>query len=300
MAVQSDFRALRRSAPRSQRLSAVTDAAERLYWRMLAASDSYGTLEGSAWDIKLSCAPGIAAWTDATVEGALADLERHGLIVRWQAEGSAWAHIVDFDKHQLPRFLSTRGKQKSPAPPSGTNWQQVAVSGRPEEEREEEPDKLVSPTEEETGQRMPAGGAVADAPADPSDDDLAFLPVAPKPVPATPPLLEVKAVFDHWTVTFRKNAATKLDDKRKRRIQWAVKTYGLAASLRCIDGYGRDPWDGRARNHDVTLLFRDATHFERGLELAGPDNPADPTRTGRPDDRPRPTSHRSARFAALT
>ena len=79
---------------------------------------------------------------------------------------------------------------------------------------------------------------------------------------------DIRAVFDHWKQVFTKRSTTVLDDKRRRRIAWAVKTYGVVEARRSIDGYGRDDWDGRAKHHDITLLFRDAEHFERGLELA--------------------------------
>jgi hypothetical protein len=78
----------------------------------------------------------------------------------------------------------------------------------------------------------------------------------------------VKQVFEHWKQAFGKTANTVLDEKRKRRIRWALKTYGLDATLKSISGYAQDDWKDRSKHHDLTLLFRDADHFERGIALA--------------------------------
>jgi hypothetical protein len=83
----------------------------------------------------------------------------------------------------------------------------------------------------------------------------------------------VRVVFDHWREVFGKNAAAKLDPKRRRRIEWAVRTYTVDVVKRCIDGYARSAWH-RGENErgvvydDLELLLRDAKHVEAGLALA--------------------------------
>lgn len=99
---------------------------------------------------------------------------------------------------------------------------------------------------------------------DVGDNSPTTPPVAP-PSGKHPPMDDVRKVFDHWKATFGLNGNTVLDEKRTRRIRWALKTYGLDDALRAIDGYARDPWDGRRKNCDIALLFRDAGHVESGL-----------------------------------
>lgn len=89
-----------------------------------------------------------------------------------------------------------------------------------------------------------------------------------KPARGVPPLEDVRTVFDHWRNTFGLNGNAKLDDKRTRRIRWALSTYGMQTALRVIDGYAADDWEDRRKHCGIELLFRSATHVERGLDLA--------------------------------
>jgi len=83
------------------------------------------------------------------------------------------------------------------------------------------------------------------------------------------PSAQVERVFEHWQSVMKKPLA-KLDAKRKARIEWALKTYGLTTSLEAIDGCQRSEWhmganDRHREFNDLTLIFRDAEHTERFL-----------------------------------
>lgn len=100
----------------------------------------------------------------------------------------------------------------------------------------------------------------SDHPEDESDD--------PSPSP-------VQLVFDHWRAVMGKTQAAKLDGKRRRRCEWAIREYGLDVAKRAIDGcarsdwhMGRDPKSGGASYNDLTLVFRDAVHLERFRDMA--------------------------------
>ena len=85
----------------------------------------------------------------------------------------------------------------------------------------------------------------------------------------TAPSAQVERVFEHWQSMMKKPLA-KLDAKRKSRIEWALKTYGLVSSLEAIDGCQRSEWhmganDRHREFNDLTLIFRDAEHTERFL-----------------------------------
>ncbi|MBN4049522.1 hypothetical protein JYT86_00530, partial [bacterium AH-315-N03] len=86
---------------------------------------------------------------------------------------------------------------------------------------------------------------------------------------------DVVEVWDHYLKAFEKNANTKLSTKRRKRIEWALKTYGKPDALRCLDGYTLNDWTmGRCsktngvRYDDIELLFRDEQKFDRGLAFA--------------------------------
>ncbi|MBU2834432.1 hypothetical protein HF673_01200 [Acidithiobacillus thiooxidans] len=89
------------------------------------------------------------------------------------------------------------------------------------------------------------------------------------PTPKPAPSEQVDVVFSHWQSVMGKKLA-KLDSKRKARIEWALKTYGLQAALAAIDGCKNSDWhmganDRRREFNDLTLIFRDAEHTERFL-----------------------------------
>jgi hypothetical protein len=84
------------------------------------------------------------------------------------------------------------------------------------------------------------------------------------------PSAQVERVFHHWQTVMNKPLA-RLDTKRKTRIEWAIKTYGLTTSLEAIDGCQRSGWhmgenDRHREFNDLTLIFRDAEHTERFLD----------------------------------
>jgi hypothetical protein len=85
---------------------------------------------------------------------------------------------------------------------------------------------------------------------------------------------EVLAVFDHWKRAVGRSATSKLDGKRRARIEWALREYGLEQAMRAIDGcarsdfhMGRDP-KSPAKHNDITLIFRDASKLEGFLDRA--------------------------------
>lgn len=87
----------------------------------------------------------------------------------------------------------------------------------------------------------------------------------------TPPG-DVEAVFDHWRETWGKRKA-RLDPKRKRLIQIALKSYPLAELCKSISGYRNSPHhrgenERRTAYDDIELFLRDSKHIEAGLQFA--------------------------------
>ena len=83
---------------------------------------------------------------------------------------------------------------------------------------------------------------------------------------------EVDAVFCYWKKITGSEKA-QLSDARAKRIEWAIKTYGVDECKACIDGYGSSDFhrginDRQTPYLDLTLWFRDETKFEAGLALS--------------------------------
>jgi hypothetical protein len=82
----------------------------------------------------------------------------------------------------------------------------------------------------------------------------------------------IEQVFEHWKVVHNHPNA-KLDAKRRRAIQNALKVYPVELLTKAIDGYKNSPHhmgqnDRKAVYDDVELFLRDAKHIDAGLKLA--------------------------------
>jgi len=91
----------------------------------------------------------------------------------------------------------------------------------------------------------------------------------PKPDP-------VADVFSRWRELTGRSERTKLDSKRRKRIEWALAEYGLPDTLAALDGVsrsdwhmGRDPKTSGVTYNDLPTVFRDAAQFERFRGLGG-------------------------------
>lgn len=78
-------------------------------------------------------------------------------------------------------------------------------------------------------------------------------------------------VFDFWKSTMDKKKTTILDTKRRRRIGWAIKNYGLEPARNAILGCSYSTWHmgqnpGNKTYNDISLIFRDAEHIEMFLD----------------------------------
>ena len=98
----------------------------------------------------------------------------------------------------------------------------------------------------------------------PSDDAVGY---------ETDPALEV---FTYWCDVMGKRGYTRLDDKRLRAIKRGLAAVGLDGCKQAIDGcalsdfhMGRDPKTAGRRQNKLTLIFRDAEHWEGFIESAG-------------------------------
>lgn len=184
-------------------------------------------------------------------------------IRNWQK----WQSLTDAERKRLDRRSERSSSADSGQRPQKTDGVQIdRTTGAHKDEHEDEQITAIVP---EGTRPEPSGPpSMPGLDFDPVDDPILPAPPKAKRQPTPIPMEQVREVFEHWRVTFGKTRANKLDPQRTLRIRWALKTYGMDETRRCIDGYRRDPWRDRPKNCDLELLFRNAKNFERGLELA--------------------------------
>lgn len=215
-------------------------------------------------------------WASETVTETLSELSENGFAYRCERTGFVWipgflrwnpvsngnvatARVKEFE--QVPGSFGFMGGLVADLLDYGSHWKEpfrnrleTLCEGYAKQEptrtnptrTRTEPD----PTRKETGARK--------ATASPSRDDDSD---------------QVAEVFDHWRTAMRKSARTVLDDKRRRRIKWALKHYGIDSAKKAIDGCAASPFhmgdnDAGQRHDDLTLIFRNAEKTERFLEFA--------------------------------
>lgn len=83
-----------------------------------------------------------------------------------------------------------------------------------------------------------------------------------------------KSVFDEWVKVTHRTGQTEFSPARRKRIEWALKTYGLDDTMTALVGLtrsdwnmGRDPKSGGTKYDDLTLVLRNAEQFEKFRSL---------------------------------
>jgi hypothetical protein len=118
-----------------------------------------------------------------------------------------------------------------------------------------------------------------DSPSPQGDMNLSITNSTKKEVEDTSDLLgseAIREVFDAWIVSTGRTAATRLDGKRKRLIESALKEYPMADVLDAVNGWEHSAWhrgenpSGKQYN-DLGLLLRDASKIEEFRDRARED-----------------------------
>jgi len=76
----------------------------------------------------------------------------------------------------------------------------------------------------------------------------------------------VEAVFELWKEQSSKPRA-RLDNKRRVKIQCALKTYGAAMVEEAIRGCCASEWNREKNQLEISMILRDAEHIERYADL---------------------------------
>lgn len=88
---------------------------------------------------------------------------------------------------------------------------------------------------------------------------------APPGLPA-----EVRRVYDYWREKRGKTRSNyeRISDGRRKKIQARLREFTADDLCRAIDGIALDPWEGRALQDDLTVVFRSTEQVDKFLELA--------------------------------
>ena len=233
------WRAIEDTVAWSESLAALSDPAERLFWRLLAYSDSWGRLTGVPAKVKARCVP-LLGWKDERVETLLEELEEVSRITRYETPRGMVIQIMDFDEHQPKEYLRRRGASKYPAPAkalqNGTTpgvVRSAPEDSRLEEKRREEKRRVLNRT------------------STPSSDKS-----------------DVADVFEHWRSTRQKSDRLTLTPGRRDKIRARLKEFSPDELRRAIDAVQADPWSERYRYDDIPQLFGSREKVERWLALA--------------------------------
>ena len=111
------YRSIQDSVGLSESLAQVSCVAERIYWRLLAHSDSWGRLAASQAKLRALCYPLLTWIDDEQIAEALVDLGHVRRIQLYLHEGCLFLQILDFDENQPADLLRKRGKSRLPEPP---------------------------------------------------------------------------------------------------------------------------------------------------------------------------------------
>lgn len=106
-------RIIRESALTSDTLAVLSDAEERLWWRMVLVADDHGRFDATTDSLASRCFPRDRRLPSPRVEGWLQWIARTGGIALYEANGHRYGIFVNWTAHQRVR----ESKPKHPAPP---------------------------------------------------------------------------------------------------------------------------------------------------------------------------------------
>jgi hypothetical protein len=191
-----------------------------------------GLLKGDVWplDDQVTAAD-VAAWVGEQLDATL--------LCEYVVAGRRYLHIVNWQEHQV---IKNPSNPKWPACPRDHHGGR-ATPALPQDSPSPTPLEVeveVEVEEEKTGS--------ANALVDPEDQDR--------------PSSETRRVFDEWNASLPPGTQRRLTDPRRKAIQARLKQFGLTDCLDAAVGWRNDPWEGRAEQNDIVILFR-PSNFER-------------------------------------
>lgn len=179
-----------------------------------------------------------ASWVSSRMD----ELERVGLVRRYEIDGAPLLIVCGFTEHQKVSH-PTPSRLPDPPEPLGRDSREIP------EPVENPPESFVPDMEQGNGKEE-------------EEEEEASLALA-----VVEPTISVRDVFDFWRAECDHPRAV-LDDQRRRRIEWAIKTYPPDDIRDAILGAASSEFhqgqndNGRVYD-DITLICRNAEKFER-------------------------------------
>jgi hypothetical protein len=177
----------------------------------------------------------------------LDELERAGLVCRYEAEGKRLLHVSGWTEHQV---ISHPSKPKLPACPKPSHRNPPESRQRPSGE---------SP--EDYGDPLRHTGSARESPPQGKEqgkDRNREQGRVKTVVEQARPIDDTTAVFSAWQDSTGKTRA-QLDDNRRAKIQAALDKYPLSDVLDAVQGWRNDPWTERAQQNDIAQLLHMGT-----------------------------------------
>jgi hypothetical protein len=222
-----------------KKIRRLSDSAALLYTWMVPHAEEDATITSDPEELQAIVVPNRPGWSASKVERCLDEIKEAGLVMG--VNGTIYFPPTSFYKYQSNVHADRR--------------------------RNEQP---LQTTDNSAEQRATAQNSASPSPS----------PSPSKHIVAS----DESTVFAYWKQVMGKNGRTALDPPRKTAIQRALKVLSVDDCRRAIEGCRNTPHnmgdnERGERYNDLTLIFRDAAHWERFMERgtyrAG-DKPADP------------------------
>jgi hypothetical protein len=253
-------------------LAEVSARAERTFVRLWTHLDDEGRAKDNPKLIKAALYPLHDDMTSAEVEADIRELIGLGLLLRYEVDG---VRVIacksgSWGERQKPRHPSP---SRLPAPPQGYRPPDGTPPPPSGEQRNDRRTVTADRRKPHAGVGVGDGEGVGVTPVD-SNGSAPSLTLVPEPAsPSATGGSDVQTVFDAWRESTG-HLRARLDDKRRKRIKNALKSYPLTDVVAAVRGWRHSPHN-RGENeratayNDIDLLLRDAAHIEkfRDLEL---------------------------------
>ena len=129
------YRQIHDDVPVSATLSQLSHFAERLFWRLLSQTDTWGRLPGDRAKIRAIAIPRLDV-TDQELESALEELVQAGRIHLYVVSGIECCQMLDFDENQMVSRLKRAPSKYPPAPEKSLHDRRSAETEDREDRRE--------------------------------------------------------------------------------------------------------------------------------------------------------------------
>lgn len=257
------IRTVKPELPEDEKLGRVSREARLAFLLLITRADDHGRFRAAPALLRGLLFPYDDDVTAKEVDVWVGELVEQGMVRLYEQGGERFGVLVNWGKHQR---VDNAAKSLLPSPPDPDSVPAAETLGEPRRDSAACGDP---PLDLDLGPRTMDLGS---GPTPSSSFSLALVPASQ----AVPQAAPVDRVFAAWQESAGKPRA-KLDPKRRKVIQAALRQYPLDDVLDAVRGWRHSPHhrgenDRRTVYNDLSLLLRDAARIEqfRDLERDGP------------------------------